>query len=102
MGTWTTHELTLALDNGYEILDLIEVWDWGNRTSNLLFRDYMMKWMELKLKSSSCPDDVSVMDHVDLLNAEYGLQLKPEDISSNPAMRSLGKLGLNSFWVKII
>ncbi len=58
-----------------------------------------MKWMELKLMSSPVPDETDKSEYVNLLNDEYGLNLKPEDISTNPSMRSLGKLGLNSFWV---
>ncbi len=59
-----------------------------------------MKWMELKLMSSPIPDETNKNEYVNLLNDEYGLDLKLEDFSANPSMRSLGKLGLNSFWVR--
>ncbi len=98
-GTWTTMELQLALENGYEILDIHEIWNWGENKTKKLFRDYMMNWMILKLKNSPISENTDLNDYVKSLNEEYGLELEPEDIVSNPAMRSLGKLGLNSFWV---
>ncbi len=85
---WTTVEIKLSLENGYKIIDICEIWDWENRKSNQLFRKYMMKWMKLKWNSS--PEEGNMMEYVDMLNEEYGLNLKLEDISANPAMRSLG------------
>ncbi len=96
LGTWATPELHLALETGYSIISIHEVWNWGNRKGTHLFRNYMMKWMELKIKSSPIPTDETLGDYIDSLNREYDLDLSPEDMVPNAAMRSLGKLGISS------
>ncbi len=79
-------------------MSIDEVWDWGDRKGMELFYDYMMKWMELKLKSSPVPNTESIVDYVNSINGEYGLNLVPDDIKPNPAMRSLSKLGTDAIF----
>ena len=51
VGTWTTDEVTKAIDEGYEILKTYEVWNF-DKTSDNLFKGYIRRFMKIKLESS--------------------------------------------------
>ena len=50
-GTWCSNELFKAVDMGYTVHKIFEVWHF-EETSNDLFRDYVMKFMKIKMESS--------------------------------------------------
>ena len=96
-GTWCTNEVVLALEKGYRIIEIYEVWHFA-KTSGTLFRDYVRDFMKLKMESSTPPgEDMDVFkqrvkNHLGI--SELG------EIKKNPGMRQIAKLCLNSLWGK--
>ena len=52
IGTWTTDEVSKALEKGYKILRIYEVWHFAKST-DALFKGYIRRFMKIKLESSS-------------------------------------------------
>ena len=51
IGTWTTDEVNKALEKGYKVIRTYEVWHF-NKSTNDLFKDYIRRFMKIKLESS--------------------------------------------------
>ena len=49
--TWTTDEINKAIEKGYDIITIYEVWHFEN-SGNDLFKGYIKKFMKLKLEST--------------------------------------------------
>ncbi|XP_074604106.1 uncharacterized protein LOC141857512 [Brevipalpus obovatus] len=88
LGTWTTPELQFALAHGYRVLDFIEVLHYP-RSSSSIFKGYIDKILKLKHEAS----EVKIRE---------GIELNPENMIKNPAMRFISKLLLNSLWDSVI
>jgi len=50
IGTWTNDKLSKALENGYLIVKIYEVWYF--KKSNKLFKEYVKTFMKIKLETS--------------------------------------------------
>uniref|UniRef100_A0A914MVR5 DNA-directed DNA polymerase n=2 Tax=Meloidogyne TaxID=189290 RepID=A0A914MVR5_MELIC len=103
--TGYTHvELNYALERGYKVVDIYEVWNYEKWDPNL-FRSYVNTFIGLKQQASGWPDGcASEMDRADYL-AEFerveGIFLDPEKIETNPGLRMIAKLLANSLWGKL-
>ena len=70
-GTWCTNEIALALQKGYRILEIYEVWHFTG-TTDTLFRGYVRDFMRIKMENSEPPkEDITVFkqkvkDHLDI------------------------------------
>ena len=51
IGTWCTNEIEKALEKGYEILEIFEVWDY-TKMSFSLFKEYVRKFKKIKIEAS--------------------------------------------------
>ena len=102
-GTWCSVELEKALEKGYKILQLYEVWHFPT-TSDELFKDYVNTFLKIKQESSGYPKNCTTEEQKQQYVEEYleveGIELEPDKIVYNPGMRALAKLMLNSFWGK--
>ena len=103
-GTWCTPELQEALNRGYRIQQVHEVWHFP-RHSVQLFQTYVNTFLKIKQEASRWPDWVGDdpqkrTEYVANYRAKEGVELAPENIAKNPGRRSLAKLMLNSFWGK--
>ena len=100
-GTWCSVELEKALEKGYTILRMHEVWHFPE-TSDKLFKDYVNIFLKIKQESSgypkNCVTEEQKQQYVNEYLAVEGIQLDREKIEHNPGMRALSKLMLNSFW----
>ena len=102
-GTWCANEIHKALEKGYEIHKIHEVWHF-NRTSKDLFKDYVKEFMRIKMESSKPPmvgpECVykSIEEFKVVVKERLGIDLG--EIKSNPGMRAIAKLCLNSLWGK--
>ena len=100
-GTWCNVELQKALEKGYQILQLHEVWDFS-QTSDELFADYINTFLKIKQEASGYPKGVTTekqkQQYVDEYFEREGICLDPDKIEYNPGLRALAKLMLNSFW----
>jgi hypothetical protein len=110
-GTWVIDDVRLAVEKGYKVLDIHEVYqyrvtqydratgEWG------LFADYINTFLKLKAEASGYPSWVRTSDdedrYIELFWESEGILLNKDAIKQNPAKRGLAKLCLNSMWGKL-
>ena len=110
-GTWVTDELKKAVEKGYTILRIHEVWHFEDTAqydpvdkSGGLFTDYINTFLKLKQEASGwpswCGTDSLKEQYIQQYYEKEGIHLERENIRKNPGLRSLAKLMLNSFWGK--
>ena len=104
IGTWTTVELQKAVEKGYRIESIFEVYHWAQSTNNL-FTDYVDLFLRLKQQASGYPswantDELKEQYVRDYLEHE-GIELDPAQIKYNPSLRFVSKLCLNSMYGKL-
>jgi len=109
-GTWVSDELKKAIEMGYTIIHTQEVWHFEN-TSQMspenghgLFSEYVNHFVKMKTEASGYPAEVNTEEEKDEYIRMYfereGVRLDKQNIESNPGLRSIAKLALNSFWGK--
>ena len=109
-GTWVSLEIDKAVEKGYVILDKYEAWVYPETTQynpqtreGGLWAGYVDKFLKLKAEASGYPSHATTEEQKREYIQDYlrheGIQLEPSKIQSNPGLRSLAKLCLNSFWV---
>ena len=104
IGTWPSPELEKAVEKGYKVLYIHEVWHFKER-SDQLFASYVDTWLKIKMEASGWPDSVGEDEekrrqYVEDVYEREGIRLDPANIQFNPGLRALAKLMLNSFWGK--
>lgn len=104
VGTWCTPELEKAVEKGYRILYVYEIWNFP-QSSNTLFTEYINTFLKLKVEASGWPsevrdDPVKQEQYLDDFFEREGIRLDPDQIERNEGLRALAKLMLNSFWGK--
>ena len=111
LGTYCIPELLKAIELGYELKKIYEVYHWDEteqydpkRAEGGLFGGYINLFLKIKQESSGWPDWVrSEEDEIKYIE-EYakreGIILDRNKIVVNKALRSIAKLCLNSFWGK--
>lgn len=111
VGSWVISELLLALQYGYKLKKVIEIWKFPftqydpKTKQGGLFTKYMHTFLKIKAEKSGWPPNVIT----DLQKAEYikqyaekdGIILDENEIEVNNSKRSLAKLGANSLWGKL-
>ncbi len=108
--TWCTPEIHLALEKGYKIIKLYEVYhydetsqyDEATKTGGL-FTGYINANLKAKQESSGYPASVVTEQEKDKYISDYyqheGVMLDKTKIKKNPGQRTLAKLQLNTLWV---
>lgn len=110
-GTFATPEVLQAIDKGYKILKIYEVWHFPETTqydketnTGGLFTEYVQMFLKLKQESSGfpkeCVTEQQKREYIRLYQENEGILLDYDNIKENPGLRSLAKLCLNSFWGK--
>ena len=99
IGTWTTDEVSKAIEKGYKIITIYEVWHFAKSTDTL-FKGYIRRFMKIKLESSSYnfktnEEEVNFKDRI-----KDSLDIDVEKFEFNAGLRSIAKLCLNSLWSK--
>ena len=101
LGTWCHVELMKAIEKGYQIIKIHEVWHFPTHTDEL-FKEYVNTFLKIKQEASGYPKDCVTDEQKQAYIDEYyeheGIRLDPEKIEYNPGLRSLAKLMLNSLW----
>lgn len=108
---WYSDELQMALDYGYEIQQVSEVWSWTNFTSKgeslidrqSLFGKYFQTFFKEKEENSGYPANVITEEEKEefLQNFEmsHGIRLDREKMEQpNKSLRYVSKLACNSLW----
>ena len=103
-GTWCTPELKKAVELGYEIQYIYEVWHFP-QVQEGLFRDYVNTWLKIKQEASGWPDwvgndETKRQQYIQDYYQNEGIQLDYDKIEYNPGLRALAKMMLNSMWGK--
>ena len=102
-GTWCTPELKKAVELGYKISKIYEVWHYPHR--GILFDEYVNMFLKIKVESSGWPEGCESVEskkrYIDEYKQREGIQLDENKISKNSGLRSIGKLCVNSFWGKL-
>ncbi|KAE9522228.1 hypothetical protein AGLY_017373 [Aphis glycines] len=98
IGTWTTDEVNKALEKGYIITKMYEVWNFKEKTTDL-FKEYIKNFMKIKLESSK-HNYSSNEEYVKEVFDKMGILLDIKQISDNPGRRAVAKLCLVSLWGK--
>ena len=110
-GTWVTDEINMALEKGYEMKKIYEVWqfdqvsqyDPATKTGGI-FTDYVNTFLKVKQEASGwpseCKTEVDKQKYISEYYTREGIRLDYENIHHNQGMRALLKLMLNSFWGK--
>ena len=93
-GFWTTPEIEKALEKGYTIEKIYEVWHFENHSTDL-WKDYIRKFMKVKLETSkfTCSED----EYREKAR-KFGIEL--EELKENPGLRFISKICLTSLWGK--
>ena len=106
-GTWCTPELQEAERQGYEILQIIEVYHFPDEQQREgLFAPYINMWYKVKTEASGwpawCTDDEKKNQFIRQFEEREGIRLSAEELDKgvNSGLRSLAKLMLNSMWGK--
>lgn len=112
MGVWGTQELYLAMQNGYEVKEIYELyhWDQANR-SNEYLRGYVSTYIRMKqeaegwkklgaaLDQPSEEEKDQIVEEMYAQNGRLG-RIRKDKVQKNPVKRQLAKLFLNSLWGK--
>jgi len=101
--TWCSPELEKAVELGYQVLYIYEVWHFPE-TCKGLFEDYVNTWLKIKQEASGWPVTVQTEEQKQSYINDYlkqeGIQLEYANIEYNPGLRTLAKMMLNSMWGK--
>ena len=68
--TWCSPELQKAVELGYQVLYIYEVWHFDD-TCEGLFRDYVNTWLKVKQEASGWPKDVNTEEQRQAYIADY-------------------------------
>ncbi|KYQ50577.1 hypothetical protein ALC60_10335 [Trachymyrmex zeteki] len=109
-GTWVSCELRKAVEKGYRVSEVSEIWQYevtrydpGTRQGGL-FTEYINSFLQLKQEASGwpneCEDDEAKERYLRKYEETEGIVLDRNSIARNPGLRSVAKLCLNSFWGK--
>ena len=101
--TWTSMELKKALEFGYVIKEIYEIYDYKKKGK--IFQDYVNAFLKIKQVSSGFPANCCVKESVvdEYINAyldHEGISLDWKKIIRNEGMRTVAKTLLNSLWGK--
>ena len=111
-GIWTTMELKVALQEGYKILHISEVYNYPKTQEygpvlrqHGIFSEFINFFLKIKQESSGYPawteeaeDTEAARQHyIEQYRVNEGIILDPHSICKNPSLYLLSKLLLNSF-----
>ena len=99
-GTFFTAELNLAVQKGYRVVEMTELWNWRpERRTKDLFKDMIRDQYVKKAKASKFPSEPRKQQALlDEYMEVMGIQLRKEDFQENKALRALAKFSLNNLW----
>jgi hypothetical protein len=111
-GSWGTEELRIAIENGYAVDEIYEVYHWDeNERSDKLLRGYVSYFLQMKQEaegwvkmgaSSETPSEEEQLEIQQQVFEQSGCigKIRPECVKKNPVKRQMAKLFLNSLWGK--
>ena len=97
--TWSSVELKLALEKGYQITKIHSAVAY--KRYNGLMREYVGNFIKMKIENSGVKPQKEC-DEVNEYHKRLGFDfvINPENTISNPGLRQVAKICLNSLWGK--
>ena len=104
-GTWCTPKLFKAVEKGYTLIQIHEVWNFPPEQRQMgLFTNYVNTWLKIKQESAGWPSWCQTLeqkrDYILRYQEREGIRLDIASIAKNPGRKAMAKLMLNSFWGK--
>ena len=108
-GVWVTPEIYKALEKGYKVIDLFEVWHFDqtekynkDTKSGGIFTSYVNSMLKQKQEASGWPAGIKADQEKQSYIKNYyeneGILLDVNKIAKNPGRRSVAKLMCNNQW----
>ena len=115
VGSWCTPELELAVEMGYEIVEIYSVWNYDrtylydpttydpdNEKDQIYFVGYVNKFLRLKMEAQGYPNSVVTEEEKENYVREVWekdrIKLDPSKIIKNPGLKHISKIMLNSLY----
>lgn len=106
IGTWVTGEIKKAVEMGYQIKKIYEVWHFDQISrydpvtkQGGIFTDYVNTFLKIKQEASGWPDwcktEESKIKYINNYHDKEGIWLEYAKIRYNSGLRNLAKLMLN-------
>ena len=99
-GIWCSIETDKALELGYRVVRMIDVWHFPQKSSTL-FRDFIATFLKIKQQARGWPSWCETEGHKQQYITEHekkrGIKLEYGNLNKNPGLRLLAKLTMNSF-----
>ena len=103
-GTWVSLELNLAVEMGYKVVKIHEVWHFQDKTE-WLFRGYIDMFFKKKQEASGwpgwCQTDEDKEKYLQDYKDKEGIELDRDVIEYNAGARTVWKQILNNLWGKM-
>ena len=101
-GTWCTPEIEKAIEKGYILVKIHEVWNFPeSQRKTGLFAEYVNKWLKTKQESSgwpsSCVNNEQKRQYIQEYQEREGIRLDISQIAKNPGRKPTAKLMLNRY-----
>ncbi|KAG2468615.1 DPOM polymerase, partial [Polypterus senegalus] len=100
-GIWSTVELSKALECGYRVGKVFEVWHFEKRSTKL-FESYIKRNMKIKQEAQGFPHWCNNDEQKDLYVKKYfdeeGVKLERDNIKMNQGSHKVSSLLLDSLW----
>lgn len=109
VGTWCTPEVCKALEHGYRVIRIYEIYHWENsmqlgRQEEGLFTEYINLFLKIKMENSGFPPWIETPEdqqqYIDSYLRHEDILLDRNNVTKNSPLRTLGKIHLNHFWGK--
>ena len=101
-GTWCTPELLKAIEKGYTLVKIHEVWHFPEHQRRTgLFKNYVDTWLKVKQEASGwpnwCTNNEQKREYIMNYEEREGIRLDISQIAKNPGRKATAKLMLNSY-----
>ena len=98
-GTWCTPELVKAVEKGYTLIKIHEVWHFPpEQRQTGLFANYVNTWLKIKQESAGWPSWCQTLeqkrDYILCYQEREGIRLDIASIAKNPGRKATAKLML--------
>ena len=106
-GTWCTPEIEKAIEKGYTLVKIHEVWHFASQQRRTgLFKEYVNTWLKLKQEASGWPSWCETVEQKReyILNYQEreGIRLDIASIGKNPGRKATAKLMLNRYFFNFL
>ena len=101
-GTWCTPELVKAVEKGYTLIKIHEVWHFPpEQCQTGVFSNYVNTWLKIKQESAGWPNWCQTLEQKREYILRYqereGIQLDIASIAKNPGRKAIAKFDVEQF-----